>query len=217
MIVCAECGHAYVGNTDRAGVNGRVTDLIRYVHRQRYGHCTNVSVKAATIEGQVWESVRQTLLDPERLQKGYAERQQGGAYNALLQRLAAVKARLDRLEGKKARLLDLYLEGHYSKAQLDAKRAEIDRKIAADERRRHDIEDELADGPTPEKIEGLRHLAQLVAGYLSEDVPPADKRQIFELLHLRVERSPDGRIDLPGWFIVGSSADQVAGLTLQLR
>ena len=207
MIFCEECGKAYYCETTPAGKHRRKNNAPFYRHRKKHGHCLNRMVSARKLDPKVWNKIVCLLLHPESLKEGYEQalEQERVAQTRQREILEKLYLELDKLQKTLQNLTDAYADPDIdmSKSEFIAHRVKIDNEKNGLGERVREIEAELSNLPTPEEFESLEQFAIEVKERLTSDHwQPSlrNKRQILELLHVRVilDRNGDGRI--VGWF-----------------
>lgn len=156
-IYCSECGHRMSAHpcVRTSRVTGEKTRFTSYFcHRQVDRKCHNkVNIMQKTIEAELLARL-EPELDAYILQ---AETAAAGKKPA-----TDPRAKIKALEDKRARLVDLYIDGAITKQAFEKRRATIDDEIAR-----------LSVAPVPEKRRKPAELRALV---------PADWKEIYEKL-----------------------------------
>lgn len=213
MIICEDCKKAYFTQTKKAGKNRQRNDAPSYRHRINHGHCSNKSISARVLEPLVWDKVVSILLNPMLLREGYEqsmeqERQKQGRK---IQYLETLQAGMEKLKVKREKLQAIYLDPDIgmTKAEYLELKTPIDEQLKAASLEAEIAAQELQRIPSPEDLQSLEQFASNILRALGNnlDISPQDKRQIMQMLNLKVLISRNGTIKLEGWF-----APEVDGL-----
>ncbi len=206
MVVCSDCERVYITQTSKAGRNGRKNDSQAYRHRVSQGHCSNRHVSAKDLEVIVWDKVINILTNPSSLREGYEQtiEQEQQKQARQVQHLETLHSAIEKLKNKKARLQDIYLDPDIGMTKIDylEEKENLDAQIKATSADIERITNELQRIPSPEDLISLEKFAGRVVTALGKslDISPQDKRQIMQMLNLKVLISTDGRVKLQGWF-----------------
>jgi site-specific DNA recombinase len=151
------------------------------------GECTLPGLRASVWDRIVWDWIESILLNPEKTTRGLRLEQAARekANKPLRDELARLDAKLQALNEREARLLDLYLDGKRDKSKLDVEQAMIDRtrKTLTEERA------EVAEGLeevilSDERVQTIEEFsAEMREG--AEWVTFADKRQMLGWLEFK--------------------------------
>jgi site-specific DNA recombinase len=206
MVFCAECERVYAAQTGKAGHNRRANDAPAYRHRAKEGHCRNAMISGRNLEREVWETIRQALMEPELLREAYAqslEQQQASQKKklALLEQLERGKLKL---EQKREKLTATYIDPdmEMSKADYLRQKGVIDRELNDVTERIDQARKELGTPTLPASLETLEKFASSIRRRLKRNVEPSaeEKRQLFEMLHIKVILATNGKRRVDGWF-----------------
>ena len=206
MVLCMDCGKAYITQTKRAGRNKIKNDTQAYRHRISHGHCSNKYITARGLETLVWDRVLNILLNPQSLREGYEQtiEQEQQKQARQLQHLETLQTAIDKLKVKKERLQQVYLDPDIglTKAEYLEQKEEIEAQIKAANTDFEKISSDLRKIPTPADLESLEKFATKIIGALGGNIniSPQDKRQIMQVLNLKVLISREGKMKLEGWF-----------------
>jgi site-specific DNA recombinase len=213
MVICADCKKVFITQTKKANKNRRANDAPSYRHRIKQGHCSNKEISARVLEPLVWDKVISILLNPALLREGYEqsmeqERQKQGRQIEHLKHLQTV---VDKLRARREKLQAIYLDPDVgmTKAEYIELKTPIDEQIKAASLEADNVAQELQHIPSPEDLTSLEQFAAKILSALGNnlDISPQDKRQIMQMLNLKVLISRNGAIILEGWF-----APEVDGL-----
>jgi site-specific DNA recombinase len=177
------------------------------LHRLRCGHCGNKLTHYTTkgngyyacnshnmltecdltgvfrsdrIDAACWGWIRDLLGDPERLREGLQEYQQKQREITAPQRRQRdlLSAAITKLETRRERLLDLYLDGDYSREELDQRRNEIDGNLSELNQRLARTEAIIAEHElTQERLASLAAWAEGIAPGIAAAETSFTKRQ----------------------------------------
>jgi site-specific DNA recombinase len=206
MVFCAECERPFVTQTALAGKNRRVNEAQSYRHRAKAGHCSNRQISARILEPIIWNKIKEFLLDPVTLIKGYSEslEQQEAAKSRKITHHETLQKKLKKFEQERANLNNAYLDpdiGLTKTEYLEQKRR-ISDEISELKQKIEQSENDLSRIPTPEALQSLEDFAGKVRKRLFANIEPRpeDKRKLFEMLHIRVFIGLDWQIKIKGWF-----------------
>lgn len=206
---CATCGKIRVGH----GAKRRNGTIVRYYEctNARPGgmkpeiECKGRYLRADYAEAAVWNSIRDVMLEPDRLWVGVRKSNEANkkARRILEQAIAAEQAEIDKVHNKEERLLDLFESKGITKekyfARLAEHRAEIDKHDAEKKR----IMERLGECAvlTPEQEETLHHFQHAIASRMTDDVPAVDRMQLYDILRVQcVYNSDTGEMVISGLF-----------------
>jgi len=217
MVICADCKRAYVTHTTRAGRKRLKNDSQAYRHRMSEGHCSNKWITAKALEPLVWDRVVNILLNPQSLRDGYEQtmEQEQQKQARQIEHFETLQAAIEKFQGKKARLQEIYLDPDIGMTKTDyiEQRETIDAQIKAANSDMEKLNKELQRIPSADDLKSLENFASKIVGALGEnlEISPQDKRQIMQMLNLKVLISRDGNVKLEGWFIPES--DSLSSIT----
>lgn len=206
MVFCAACERPFVSQTAVAGRNRRKNDAQSYRHRAKEGHCINRQVSARVIEPIIWDIVKELLMDPVRLSKGYGEslEQQEAAKSRQIAHYETLQRKLKKFDQERSNLNNAYLDPDIglTKAEYLEQKKRISDEISDLKGKIEQVENDLSRIPKPEALKSLEVFAEKIRKrLLSEKEPrPEDKRKIYEMLHIKVFIGLDWRIEIKGWF-----------------
>jgi len=204
MVICSECKRPYLAQTITRKVNPYTQQ--GYRHRINQGHCSNRWITAKKLDPLVWEKVVEILLNPSSLRKGYEkmmeeEREKQGRK---LNHLETLYTGIEKLQNKRSRLQQIYIDPDIAmtKEEYLSEKKLIDDQIRSAQEDIERIEKELSKVPTEADLENLEKMANKIVGALGNnlDISPEDKRNIMEVLNLKVLISPDKKIKIEGYF-----------------
>jgi site-specific DNA recombinase len=207
MVVCADCKKAYGTQTAKAGGSRRTNDAPVYRHRMKQGHCSNKTISGRVLDTLVWEKVINILLNPMSLREGYEEtREQEEQKQARqIRHLDTLQAAIEKLKQKKAKLQTIYLDPDIgmTKEEYLEQKAALDAVMRTTSMEMEQTTQELQRIPNLDDLKSLEHFAAQVTNQLENnfDISLSDKRQIMQMLNLKVLISKDGAIKLNGWFV----------------
>jgi site-specific DNA recombinase len=207
MVKCALCEQAYFVQTQKAGKNGRTNDAQSYRHRVSHGHCCNHQVSARILEPIVWDEIAELLMEPERLREGYEDSlaQQTDSTHRLEEHLETLHRRAKSLEEMRRNLTAAYVDPDVkmTKTEYLEQKEQVDREVAELTSETDRVKKELAAVPVPADLETLEAFASTIRELIvnEEGITPQQKRQILEMLHVRVLiDSQAGELKIEGWF-----------------
>ena len=127
LVVCGRCGYACSGQGRQAGVAGGQVAHAGYYGcngRRQVGEdgvrrCRVRSVRAAELEGAVWEDVCALLADPSRVEQEYQRRACGAESSEAAEEGEALAKRVAAVRRSISRLIDSYSEGLLEKEEFE--------------------------------------------------------------------------------------------------
>jgi site-specific DNA recombinase len=206
MVLCADCKKAYVTQTKKAGKNRLKNDAPSYRHRINHGHCSNRQISGRILEPLVWDKVVSILLNPMLLREGYEQSMEQERQKQVRQihHLEHLQTVIEKLKVKREKLQAIYLDPDVgmTKAEYIELKTPIDEQIKAAGLEAENASQELQRIPSPEDLKSLEQFASKIIGALGNDldISPQDKRQIMQMLNLKVLISKNGALKLEGWF-----------------
>jgi hypothetical protein len=206
MIICGNCGRAYVSQTALAGRNRRKNDAQSYRHRKKEGHCFNRQISARRIEPIVWNKMLGFLLNPIILRAGYAQALEEEIAERNKQSILRQQflEKIGKVERSKQILIRAYTDPDIgmTKAEYIEARSIIDQELEEINSNIGDIETYLNDLPTSEDFKSLEHFAEEIRNSLLGDgvqLSKIEKRHILELLQIKVILEKDGISRIESW------------------
>jgi site-specific DNA recombinase len=105
---------------------------IKYVCTNKRGGCSSRWLDFFDLNERVWNKFKLILESPELIEK-LATPLKSIEYRLqqLRERQKKIQVEIDKVETKKQKLLDLYLDGKYSKVDLDTKKEELEQNVNA--------------------------------------------------------------------------------------
>jgi len=206
MVYCIRCKRIYAPQTALAGKNRRKHNVCAYRHRMADRHCFNRWISGAKLERKVWAEVVKVILDPTRLREGYEERLASQESETARERehIAILQQSIAKLEAKRDNLTKAYIDPDIKmlKAEYVVQRDNIDAEIAELRKQIVDLEEDLSTLPTLEDLKSLEALTTEMRWLVEQedDPTPEEKRQLYEMLHIKVWINPDGECKVTGWY-----------------
>jgi len=188
---CQECGRKYYGTPDRKSRYYRCSGRSSVLAFEEV--CHNRRVNANELERQVWGTVVDTIMRPERFLQAYKSRDTEGYTQGLRQRLENCKDKLQMLDNAETKLIRVFQFTPMSDAKLKAElewnqiqRKKVEREVAKVEKSIREYKDvEITEEQIRAVSDYLRAL--LKEGKLSFGA----KRRLFEDLRMKVWISQD--------------------------
>lgn len=207
MLICAECGRAYTGNS-----NGHTPT---YVHKRSAYGCFNATIGADKIERQVWAFVTHDLRDPNVIREALGATDQAieAQYVKRQRLLNKYERQLVDLTQERANLVRLASKGTISEADYVAALGELAHETEDVEAMRDQVRYQLAATPSPAIVaEVERRIARILAvlDASQAEFTPDEKRKFMQELELVFVRAADGKI-----FAKGRFQDENKGVLLQ--
>lgn len=206
MVICADCNMAYVTQTAKAGKQRRANDASSYRHRISHGHCSNKQISGRVLEPLVWDKVINILLNPMLLREGYEQsmEQERQKQSRQIEHLEHLQTVIDKLKVKREKLQAIYLDPDVGMTKIEyiELKTPIDEQIKAASLEVETTMQELQRIPSPEDLTSLEQFASKIVSALGNNlnISHQDKRQIMQMLNLKVLISRDGTIKIEGWF-----------------
>ncbi len=208
MVACSECKRPYLAQTAKANRNRRKNEAQTYRHRIKAGHCMNKTISARVLEPIVWQKVLGILLNPVSLIEGYQQslEAQRERQSRNIAQIETLERALLKVKAKRQNLNNAYLDPEImmSKTEYLDQKLQMDEEAQLIENDLGRLRNEIADIPAPPSVEALEKFSAEIIDELlrEEEITLARKRQLFEMLHLRVLLHPEGNVALDGWFNV---------------
>jgi len=115
-----------------------------------------------------------------------------------------LQAAIEKLKQKKNKLQAIYLDPDIgmTKAEYLEQKAALDDQTKTANIEAEKIAKELQRIPSPNDLKSIERLGAKITGALGKDldISPAEKRQVMQMLNLKVLIFKDGEIKLEGWF-----------------
>lgn len=200
LVVCASCGYAYYGKSvSPAARKGRPcyayyrcvgSDGFRFAGGRV---CHNPQMRVDPLDAHVWDAVRATLEDPERVLNEWVRRAESDRVQVerRAQRDAAAQV-VTAQERSLTRLLDAYEAGALDLPELTARSDRLKARLTHAREALEQAETQLAEIVTLRAVTGrLEDFAARVRGGL-EQLSWEERRDLIRLLVARVEIDPEG-------------------------
>ena len=192
ILRCAECGRAMSVNYIRAKDRGYYRCAARYNGGLENACSMSRTMRAEVVGARVWEFVSEILTNPSNLARGLERMIENERAPSTAEDEASWLKRIAEIELKQERLLDLRLDGDITPEQFRARSAELkDARVAT----QHQLE---ASRSYLSRLKDLeRSKDAFVSHYTSlvpvgvDELSPADKNKVYEMMHLRVFAHPD--------------------------
>jgi len=217
LVVCSECKRPYISQycppSKRRGPNGIKT----YRHRIIAGHCMNKQFTCRKVDEDVWRKVLNILFYPDMLEAGYEQsiEYQKQLMARKMAQIETLERALQKLKLKRQNLSSAYLDPDIQMSKVDY----LSQKgLLEDEERT--VEDDLAKlrlevntMPQPAELQVLKSFAAEIRQEISlqQEITLEKKREILEMLHIKVILHPDGENELEGWFNVPEEDETSSG------
>ncbi len=208
MILCSECDRPYLAQTAKANKNRRRNDAQSYRHRLKAGHCMNKTMSARVLDPLVWDRVIGILEDPEALLEGYNRSldQLRDSQSRKFFQIEVLEKGLHKEKVRRQNLNAAYLDPDIkmSKSEYLDQKLQIDNAVQSIELDLLKLRADVEEIPEPASLEALqRFSAEVMEEIYSEgEVSLEKKRQLLEMMHVKVLLKPDGSFKLAGWFNV---------------
>jgi site-specific DNA recombinase len=202
---CGVCGNGF--STHHVYERNGIRFYYRCYKRYNYGldECSNNRhMQADVMEEAVWRAVFSIITKPEKLRRQYQEH-----IDRQLRRLRGnpdrearvLVGRLQMLESRRSRFIDLAGDGTITREDLRAKLAEVDSQRADFQKA---LRETHGRQETLKRLEWERdhnlHLVEALGGSRYVTASPQDRHRIYKALQLRVEVDEDRTIRLSGVF-----------------
>src|SRR5829696_6734896 len=192
ILRCAECSRAMSVNYIRAKGRGYYRCAARYNGGLENACSMSRTMRAEVVGARVWEFVSEILANPSNLARGLEKMIENECGPSATEDEAPWLKRIAEIDFKQERLLDLRLGGDITPEQFRAKSAELKSARAAAQDQLEASRSRLSRLKDLERGKDalVSHYASLVPVALNE-LPPADKNKVYEMMHLRVFAHPD--------------------------
>jgi site-specific DNA recombinase len=185
LVKCAICGLNYTGSVHHGDVwyrcNGQL--VARGPHA---GRCPSKSVKGQALESIIMDDIERWLLNPgdiiDELARGYDQERNATAAAEEAERII-LSRRLDELQAKRDRLLDLYLDAQFDRGELGQRQKRLDRECAEVQTRLDGMNPPTVPDAAPIADDLLHELRHRVSAGLSD----AQWHEVVTLLVSKIE------------------------------
>lgn len=206
ILWCSSCGTTVYGKT-RPSSNGTRRDwYVCKTAATSRGRCPSGYLSRRMVNAAL-DRLFATVLCDERILSGLVRDALGAEQEDYSGHIQAALGGLNRLQARRAKLLDLYLDGTWGKADLDVNRTNLDDQIARQQQELRRLEQAQGSARTASALEGLKAVLVTLAEF--EFWSPSDKRRIVKQFFPRVVVSKRGIenvvVQLPMEATVGSS------------
>lgn len=193
--VTCSCKHKMVCHTITAKTDTKTYKYPKYRCRcsidNAVCNCNALSFDASQIDAIVWQWVRKLLCNKDAVTQALQEAKdrQDAVAAPHLRRLKTLDDLLARVRQKKDRLLDLYLDGNYSKEELNKRKKEIELDIADHESGRAKLMRKIASLQllTDEAIQNIQSFVlEMGRGLEKADNDFSLRREGMEALNVQV-------------------------------
>jgi site-specific DNA recombinase len=210
IIKCGECGrNMMIHSVLAARAKGRrFYYRCRTRNRDGAGGCGHRKChRADEVEPRVWDLISGLLKDPERLKAGLEEmieQERAGLRGDPDQEAKAWLERLSEVDQERRGYLRLAAKGVLTDEELDEALAELEdtRQTAEKELRAISARRETLEKLERDKEALLESYARMTPAAL-DALSPEERHQVYKMLRLTVEISPDGSLDVSG--VLGDS------------
>jgi hypothetical protein len=204
IVRCGRCGSSITVKTTKP--NKRTYHYYVCEKRLKLGkmsECTQASLPAQEIEGEVWAYISGLLREPERLvsrMEALAEQERATEDGGVSTRMKELGRELDAIDAKRKRWLDMAASGFLDFDELETRLGELEqgRGRAEEEVRALHGSRARLERLAANKESVLEGMAEMASVAL-ERATPEDRRKLYNMLQLRVTTSEDG-YDLEGAF-----------------
>jgi hypothetical protein len=213
---CGRCGIVMTGKVDSSGTRRyRCTRPRWQITEHDLPFCKG-SIKAETLERQVWEAVERVLREPDLI-RAEIERQHGDIetrHAAIARERQLITTALARCDRDQTRWEQAYLGDVIDLGEFKAKRAELDARRASlqAEHQRLDQESEALDQAHCDATALAGYCAQVQANLDVLDMPK--KRTALQALDIRVHWIPGEPLQIEGSIPVRAEG-AIASIALQ--
>jgi site-specific DNA recombinase len=192
VLRCAECGRAMSVNYIRAKGRGYYRCAARYNGGLENACSMSRTMRAEVVGARVWEYVREILTNPSNLARGLERMIEHERAPSTAEDEALWLKRIAEIDLKQERLLDLRLDGDITPEQFRARGTELKNARVAAQEQLEASRSRLSRLKDLERSKDtlVSHYATLVPQGLKE-LSPADKSNVYEMMHLRVFAHPD--------------------------
>ena len=177
---CSVCNYAYVGRT-------------RKEHNQYYyckgkeqkpiSLCSMPAFRADLVDATVWDWLRSLIEDPSNITQGLKNMQDEAlsANSRATARIELIDQQLEDLNNQQTKLLDLFLNGDFSKKLIDERKAKIDQACRKLLDERNELISHLNQSvPDDAQLSEIEEYCSEIRGKL-ENASFASKRRLIEM------------------------------------
>jgi site-specific DNA recombinase len=217
-LYCGICGGIMVAQYQQPGKK-RITEVKFYTCHKRFKQhapvlCPQKSIVEEKIEIPLWEAIKKLLMQPEEMLKELSLLQRkDDPRPALETKQASIERQRKQVEGKEARLLDLYVEGAIEKVAFLERSRKLEREKETLARQSMEISQTLiSEEERTLKAQSLRQLYKKLRVNI-EEADYETKRLVIELLVNRIVVNQDQlnvECHIPNQFFSGEKSFQVA-------
>lgn len=188
LLRCAPC-QARMWGKSKAGKSWRRHYYVCKASQIPGGSCDTGYVPRDKLHAAL-DRLFSTVLSDERLLAGLVEASVRGESEDFDGRIAGGRRELERLATKRAKLLELYLDDRWTRAELDARRTELDGEIDREERELRRLEQLRRATASEGALDAVRDV--LVALLEFEFWTPTQKRELMRKYFPRISVSRRG-------------------------
>jgi site-specific DNA recombinase len=192
LVVCRDCGYAFVGSTNRA--RPKVYHYYRCSSFQAAGaqaRCPVGTVHAEPLEVAVWQDVCALLRQPQKIEEEYQRRLEDSPGANTSRGIEPLTRVMEKVKRTIARLIDLYSEGLLERSELEPRLQSAKQRLRKLEEQAQGEAAQLAE--RAELRLALTHLQEFAA-QVEQGLDRADwatRRQVIRALVKRIEIGPD--------------------------
>jgi site-specific DNA recombinase len=192
ILRCAECDRAMSVNYIRAKGRGYYRCTGRYNGGLENPCSMSRTVRAEEVGARVWDFVSEILTDPSNLARGLERMIENERAPSAVEDEAPWLRRIAEIDLKQERLLDLRLDGDITPEQFRVRSAELKGARAAAQDQLEAARSRLSRLKDLESSKEalVSHYAALLPQGLDE-LSPAEKNQVYNMMNLRVFARPD--------------------------
>lgn len=186
-IVCSHCGYNFVIHTGKNNYYRCAGTRASVAHDNKTKSCHRY-VRQDKLEALVWNKIESILSDPHSVMEAlrYRQIEEERKLGNLSEYLQSILSQLEKLNTKRERVLDLFLEGDItSKDLLREKLQEIELQIEKFEKEKAELNSRDSNTITDKQIDDIADFCEKISKGIKY-FGDAQKRSIVEALDVRV-------------------------------
>lgn len=150
ILLCEECGRKMISlGCDSNLANGEKVRYFYYAHRNALQTC-RCRHNMKSVNEKVLNKLRKIASDPEVLIHSMMDNNPSEDPQVLERQLAVVASERKKILERKSKLLDLYIDGLWTKEELEDKKGEIDSSLSSLDKREDEINKKIKAFRVPE-------------------------------------------------------------------
>ena len=194
LLVCHQCGSAYCGRRQKRKGNPQPYIYYRCIGTDKYRRggetiCCNKSVNGERLDESVWSDMCRLLKDPQRLQREFQRRLDGGSRDE--DDRSARQQSITQLKERVSRLVDAYENGWLEKPDFESRMRRVRERLSREE---EILAEHQRDVIEQQELRLVIHEFETFAEQIKAGLSQATvetKQQLLRLLIKRIEVDAD--------------------------